>query len=108
MSVRLSPRRTGTSTGTASILRDAAALEDAIVARSVLLVYGSYIEDGQAEAGRNMLDSLIAALPPELRDVRASILQRADSVTCSVPRFVRQFGLALRTCREHGGAVLMG
>ena len=27
---------------------------------------------------------------------------------CSVPRFVRQFGLALRTCREHGGAVLMG
>ena len=27
---------------------------------------------------------------------------------CSVPRFVRQFWLALRTCREHGGAVLMG
>ena len=27
---------------------------------------------------------------------------------CSVPRFVRQFGLALGTCREHGGAVLMG
>ena len=60
--------------------RDAAALEDAIVARSVLLVYGSYIEDGQAESGRNMLDSLIAALPLELSDVRASILQRADSV----------------------------
>ena len=60
--------------------RDAGALEDAIVARSVLLVYGSYIEDGQAEDGRNMLDSLIAALPPELSDVRASILQRADSV----------------------------
>ena len=54
--------------------RDAAALEDAIVARSVLLVYGSYIEDGQAESGRNMLDSLIAALPLELSDVRASIL----------------------------------
>ena len=45
-----------------------------------MLVYGSYIEDGQAESGRNMLDSLIAALPLELSDVRASILQRADSV----------------------------
>ena len=31
-----------------------------------------------------------------------------DYPLCSVPRFVRQFGLALRTCREHGGAVLMG
>ena len=60
--------------------RDAAALEDAIVARSVLLVYGSYVEDGQAEAGRSMLDSLVAALPPELSEVRASVLQRADSV----------------------------
>ena len=60
--------------------RDAAALEDAIVARSVLLVYGSYVEDGQAEAGRSMLDSLVAALPPELSEVRGSVLQRADSV----------------------------
>ena len=30
------------------------------------------------------------------------------SATCSVPRFVRQFGLAFGTCHEHGGAVLLG
>jgi len=29
-------------------------------------------------------------------------------VFCSVPRFVRQFGLAFGTCHEHGGAVLLG
>ena len=60
--------------------RDAGALEDAIVARSVLLVYESHVEEGQAEGGRSMLDSLVAALPPELGEVRFSILQRADSV----------------------------
>ena len=37
-----------------------------------------------------------------------SVKLMSRELGCSVPRFVRQFGLALRTCREHGGAVLMG
>ena len=60
--------------------RDADALADPVLARSVLLVYGSYVEAGEDENGRSMLDSLIAALPPELSDVRISMLRRADSV----------------------------
>jgi hypothetical protein len=36
---------------------------------------------------------------PEERHQRSGV--------CSVPRFERQFRLALRTCREHGSAVLV-
>ena len=50
------------------------------------------------------------AVVEELLDPRSNRThgQVITAQRCSVPHFVRQFGLALRTCREHGGAVLIG
>jgi hypothetical protein len=59
--------------------RDARALTDPAVVRSLLMVYAAYVETGDAPGGRELVDSMVAALPPQLGDVRLTVLARADS-----------------------------
>ncbi len=60
--------------------QDYGALGDMTVARSAVALYGSYVEAGQIENGRSMLDSMLAVLPAEMAEVRGWVLQQADSV----------------------------
>ena len=56
---------------------DPGRLVDAGVASSALAVLGAFIEAGEANAGRGMLDTLVAALPEA---ARPELLRQADSV----------------------------
>jgi hypothetical protein len=58
--------------------RDQRALTDPTVQRSLLMVYGAHVEAGDS-TGRALVDSMVAVLPPELADLRVTVLARADS-----------------------------
>jgi tetratricopeptide (TPR) repeat protein len=59
--------------------RDRYALADPFVARSLLAVYARYVETGDPEGGRALVAAMVDVLPPELADLRLSVLARADS-----------------------------
>jgi tetratricopeptide (TPR) repeat protein len=58
---------------------DVRALADPAVSRTAVLVYASLVESGDAEGGRRMLDSLVAAIPADLAEARDALLHQADS-----------------------------
>ena len=59
---------------------DAGTLTDPAVATSALAVFASYVEAGEADTGRSLLDSLVAALPADPAGLRGELVRRVDSV----------------------------
>lgn len=59
---------------------DIRALADPGVVQAALKVYGGLVEADNAQGGRQMLDSLVAAMPSDLADAREQFVHQADSV----------------------------
>lgn len=59
---------------------DIRALADSGVVATTTLVYGDLIAAGKAESAHKMLDTLVAAMPPDLAGAREHLVHQADSV----------------------------